>query len=70
MRLHIARERSVPPYVVFSDRTLKVIARNRPTDRAGLLRCHGIGEAKLEQYGDRVLQCLREFLASGDCLYR
>jgi ATP-dependent DNA helicase RecQ len=70
MRLRIARERSVPPYVVFSDRTLKVIARNRPTDAAGLLRCHGIGEAKLEQYGDRVLQCLREFLASGDCLYQ
>ena len=68
MRTRLARERSVPPYVIFSDRTLKVIARNRPTDRSGLLRCHGIGEAKLDQYGEAVLHVVREATATGGCV--
>ena len=67
LRLALARQRSVPPYVVFSDRTLKVVARNRPTDRQALLRCHGIGEAKLEQYGPAVLKTVEKFLATGTC---
>lgn len=67
LRRQLARARRVPPYVVMSDRTLKAITRNRPTDRAGLLRCHGIGEAKLEQYGAAILATVRGFLAGGDC---
>jgi len=62
LRKELARARSVPPYVILSDRSLKVIARNRPTDRAGLLRCHGIGDAKLEQFGDEILQTIRSVL--------
>lgn len=62
LRKELARARSVPPYVILSDRSLKVIARNRPTDREGLLRCHGIGEAKLEQFGDEILQTIRTVL--------
>ncbi|MFO8041871.1 MAG: HRDC domain-containing protein, partial [Alkalispirochaeta sp.] len=62
LRKELARARSVPPYVILSDKSLKVIARNRPTDRAGLLRCHGIGEAKLEQFGDELLQTIRSAL--------
>ena len=67
VRRRLARSRGVPPYVVLSDKTLKVLSRNRPTDRAGLLRCHGIGEAKLDQYGTVILRTISEFLASGDC---
>ncbi len=62
LRKELARARSVPPYVILSDKSLKVIARNRPTDRAALLRCHGIGEAKLEQFGDELLQTIRSAL--------
>ncbi len=63
VRKRIAEARRVPPYVVFSDKTLRAIARNRPTDAAGLLRCPGVGEAKLEAYGALFLQAIREFLS-------
>jgi ATP-dependent DNA helicase RecQ len=67
VRLRIARAREVPPYVVFSDKTLRVFVKNRPTDSAALLRCHGVGEYKLEEYGDAFLKAIREFCASGEC---
>ena len=66
-RRSLARERSVPPYVVFSDRSLRDMARLRPRDRAALLACHGVGERKLERYGDAVLEVIRGFVESGDC---
>jgi len=67
LRKKIAGERGVPPYVVFSDKTLKVMARNRPADPAALLRCHGVGDRKLEAYGTRFLTAIGSFLASGEC---
>ncbi len=67
LRKKIAGERGVPPYVVFSDKTLKVMTRNRPTDPTALLRCHGVGDRKLEAYGARFLEAIRSFLASGEC---
>ncbi len=66
VRKRLAEARHLPPYVIFSDKTLRAIARNRPTDAAGLLRCTGVGEAKLEAYGTVFLDAVREFL-SGDC---
>jgi ATP-dependent DNA helicase RecQ len=62
LRRRLARERSVPPYVVFSDKSLRSMARNRPTDLQGLLRCHGVGERKLEEYGEDFVSAIREFL--------
>jgi hypothetical protein len=38
------------------------MARTRPTDPAGLLRCPGVGDAKLAAYGDHFLTAIREFL--------
>lgn len=67
LRLQLARSRSVPPYVVFSDRSLREMARLRPTDRVALLNCHGVGERKLEQYGEAFLTAIRAFLEQGDC---
>lgn len=54
-RADLARERGVPPYVVFNDRTLRGIARARPTSDDALLAVSGVGPAKLEQYGADVL---------------
>jgi len=65
VRKRIAEARRVPPYVIFSDKTLRAIARNRPTDPAGLLRCPGVGDAKLEAYGALFLEAIREFLSRG-----
>jgi ATP-dependent DNA helicase RecQ len=67
VRLRIARERGVPPYVVFSDKTLQSIVRNRPTDEAALLRCHGVGERKLASYGAIFLGAVREYLSGPGC---
>jgi ATP-dependent DNA helicase RecQ len=57
-RLGVAREESVPAYVVASDRSLRDVAARRPGDRAELLLCHGIGPAKAERYGEAMLEVL------------
>jgi ATP-dependent DNA helicase RecQ len=58
-RLAQAREQGVPPYVVFHDRTLIEIAGGRPASLAELGRVAGVGQAKLERYGEAVLDVLR-----------
>jgi len=67
VRLAIARAKKLPPYVVFGDKTLRSMVQNRPVDGAGLLRCHGVGEAKLEAYGTAFLAAIREWSATGRC---
>ena len=62
-RLQRARELAVPPYVIFSDATLKVIAELRPGSRATLGTVSGVGQKKLAEYGDEVLQVVREHAA-------
>ena len=61
VRRSIAQDRNLPPYVIFSDKTLRSMAQNRPMDAAGLLRCHGVGDAKLEAYGSAFLAAIREW---------
>lgn len=61
VRLRLARTHRVPPYVIFSDKTLHVMARTRPTDLTGLLRVHGVGEVKAERYGADFLRAITEF---------
>jgi len=58
-RLAQAREQGVPPYVVFHDRTLIEIAGGRPASLAELGRVAGVGQAKLDRYGEAVLAVLR-----------
>lgn len=53
-RAEAARQR-VPPYVIFHDRSLVEIARARPVDRAALAVVGGVGQAKLDRYGEAVL---------------
>jgi ATP-dependent DNA helicase RecQ len=67
LRKRIAQGRGVPPYVVFSDKTLRVMARNRPLDAGALLRCQGVGEAKLAAYGTAFLQAIHVFCETGSC---
>jgi len=50
-----AEERGVPPYVIFSDRTLREVARARPESLGALRGIYGIGDAKLEAFGRAVL---------------
>jgi ATP-dependent DNA helicase RecQ len=58
VRLTVARERGVPPYVVFHDRTLRDMARLRPTTTPALMRIHGVGEQKAERFGPAFLDTI------------
>lgn len=59
-RLGEAREQEIPPYVIFHDAVLRDIARHKPTtiDHLGTLK--GVGQSKLERYGQAVLSALKE----------
>ena len=50
----------MPPYVVFHDSVLRAMVADRPATRAALARVPGVGDAKLERYGDAFLQVLRD----------
>ncbi|RPA10365.1 DNA helicase RecQ [Gordonia sp. OPL2] len=56
-----ASRRGVPPYVVFNDATLRELAGRRPSTADQLRSVSGIGDAKLEQYGDDVLATIAAF---------
>jgi ATP-dependent DNA helicase RecQ len=58
-RRQLATEQNVPPYVIFHDATLRQMLAERPADREGLLEISGVGQAKLERYGERFLEVLR-----------
>ena len=60
LRALLAREQSVPAYVIFHDSTLRNIAEQRPDTLAALAKVGGIGGAKLERYGPQVLETIRE----------
>ena len=59
VRLQIARERGVPPYVIFHDNTLREMARVRPQTLEQLRTIYGVGARKAEDLGDVFLQVLR-----------
>ena len=62
LRMEIAREEKVPPYIVFSDKSLTHMCMVKPTDRAEMLTVSGVGEYKYEKYGERFLACISEAL--------
>ena len=57
-RLELARAQSVPPYVIFHDRTLVEMAKDRPRTQEAMASIVGVGEAKLAKYGDTFLKLL------------
>ncbi len=64
LRTRIARERGVPPYVIFSDASLRAMAREQPRSDAALLQVHGVGEKKLADLGRRFLEVIDEHAAT------
>jgi ATP-dependent DNA helicase RecQ len=59
VRRSIADERNVPAFMVFSDRTLRELARRRPQTEDEMLAVHGVGPAKVASFGKRFLAALR-----------
>jgi len=58
LRSEIATSDGVPPYVVFSDKTLIELSTKVPQTRQEMLDIHGIGEIKFEKYGELFLSAL------------
>jgi ATP-dependent DNA helicase RecQ len=58
LRMELAEEEGVAPFMIFHDKTLRTIASHKPVTSAGLLAIPGIGEEKAERYGRRVLELL------------
>jgi len=59
LRLHIARDRHVPPYVVFHDTTLRELARLKPSSIDALRHVYGIGARKADDLGEAILAVVR-----------
>jgi ATP-dependent DNA helicase RecQ len=60
LRMDIAEEKKVPPYIIFSDQTLKEMCSELPQTRVDMLRVRGVGQNKLDKYGEPFLKVLQE----------
>jgi len=61
----LSEEFGVPPYIIFHDATLMEFLHHRPQTASQLLQISGVGQSKLERYGETFLEVIREFEASG-----
>jgi ATP-dependent DNA helicase RecQ len=62
LRKELADAQGVPPYVIFGDATLVQMSQDRPATRQALLDITGVGQVKLERYGDAFLEAIGRFL--------
>jgi ATP-dependent DNA helicase RecQ len=65
LRKLIASEQKMPPYIIFGDVSLQAMARMLPRNRSEFAQIHGVGERKLEQYGEKFLQVINEYVGDG-----
>lgn len=61
LRLNLAQEQNLPPYVVFSDQTLRQLAEVQPKSPIEFLQIKGVGQNKLDKYGDAFLALLADY---------
>lgn len=64
LRTAIAKEEGMPPYIIFSDKTLIDMCVKMPSDRRGMLAVSGVGENKFGKYGQRFIDEITAFAAS------
>jgi ATP-dependent DNA helicase RecQ len=57
-RLELAKAQNVPPYVIFHDKTLRELMLHKPTSREAMSRISGVGEVKMERYGEAFLEVI------------
>ena len=63
MRTELAAEKSVPPYIICSDKTLKDICAKLPRDKEQLADVYGMGEQKIQNYGEAFVTAVNSFVA-------
>ena len=66
LRKRMADERNVPPYVIFGDAALQQVAVYFPQSRESFLRVSGVGQAKLEQFGNEFLAVIADYARAND----
>ena len=64
LRKKIADDMNVPAFVVFGDATLRQLASHMPLDRDAFLRVNGVGQSKLDQFGDDFIAAIRDHAAT------
>ena len=57
-RSELAQDMEVPAYIIFSDKTLKHLAHDKPHDKTSMLKVNGVGEKKFEHFGEDFLQII------------
>lgn len=62
LRRNVASQENLPPYMIFSDSTLREMAETRPINQAGFIRISGVGEKKLEKYGAAFIEEIKAYL--------
>ncbi|MCI8494883.1 MAG: DNA helicase RecQ [Lachnospiraceae bacterium] len=62
LRFAIAKENAVPPYIIFSDKTLIAMCANIPKNRQEMLALPGVGEHKFDRYGAKFLEEIAKFV--------
>jgi len=60
-RMALAKEQDVPPYVIFNDKTLRAMVEHRPETESEFRALHGVGDVKLDRYGETFLSVVRRF---------
>jgi ATP-dependent DNA helicase RecQ len=70
LRRTIASEQKVPPYIIFGDVSLQAMARTMPRSRAAFAQIHGVGERKLDQYGEQFLKVINEYVSNNASIQR
>jgi len=63
LRLAIAKEEALPPYIVFSDKTLLDMCVKTPGNKQEMLAVSGVGENKFKKYGQRFIEAIAEFIS-------
>ena len=61
LRYSISREKSVPAYIIFNDKSLKAMASDLPVTKNQFLAISGVGMNKMEQYGEKFMEVIRKF---------
>ena len=64
LRREIANENNVPPFIIFADTSLKQMAAYQPITESEMLAISGVGEFKMEKYGDRFIDAIKDFQES------
>jgi len=59
LRMNIAKEEKIPPYIVFSDKTLKEMSYKKPVTEAQMLEVSGIGQFKYNKYGEKFMEIIK-----------